>query len=150
MLKMLQLPLCLRCGLILPHLPLFILNPTLLPTRKFIISLLDSFGDQVPQLACFIFALRTILLSSDDYKFFCVLNYFVKVGVGVRARCEFGFFMPEAFDSVTPAGTETGDGVESGFEGVRFTGEIAFAFVLNGGDEATADDMGRFCELNVR
>lgn len=57
--------------------------------------------------------------------------------------------MPEAFDDVFFAGAETRDGCEGGFEGVRFTGEVAFAFIFEGGDEAAADNVGCICEFDV-
>lgn len=40
-------------------------------------------------------------------------------------------------------------GGQGGFEGVRFPGEIAFAFVFYGADEVAADDGGGLGELDV-
>lgn len=58
--------------------------------------------------------------------------------------------MPRPFDGVsglTDAGSH--DGCDGRFEGVRFAGEVAFAFVVDCGDETATRDVRGFGELNV-
>jgi len=93
--KMLQLPLSLFRKLILPHLPLEYFDFSLLATGQFMVSLPDTFGNQVPKRTRLVGTLGSIGLASyngDD--FFAVGENIVKLGFGTRTLCEFGVFVP--------------------------------------------------------
>ena len=45
--------------------------------------------------------------------------------------------------------SHSGEGREGGLEGVGFTGKVALAFVIDGGKETVADDVGGVCEFDV-